>query len=641
MLPWRGYDTETQDGRAVLACTDERALHLTGAPIPTADLFDFLLSHGDGQRFATWNLDYDVQATIAGLPPAVLGKLSAEGFAEWNGYALHYLAGKEFTLARGKGRARVKIALYDGFPHLQIGLARAAEKYLPGERKQELPDKWILEMSACLAATPAPGSIERANTVIQYCRNDARLAKLLMEMLDASYTACGVPFDRPLSPGYLAGGKLHASRVPPIPEGLERECHASYYGGHVEILERGRIGPCVGYDLSSAYPSVMADMPTLDAVERTDRYSSDATYGSYLVRVSLPPSAPILPYRPRAGSTILFPVGSWIDWYPRPLVDLIPLVGGEVEVLGAVEGYSRDGRKLWPEIPDWYAERKRDPKGIRSLALKLLLNSAYGKLAETRSKTYRFEGALRTTDLVNPHDDGGGFYRSFAVGGRYTNFLLAGHVTGATQARAMRAAYLEGGRPVMVATDGILFRRDPAAPVPKLEKHGAGLGSWEGPSRWSDAIIVGCGYYGLRDPETGAWTTKTRGAEGGSRVVSDPDFRALFSGSGRTLSVPALRGSSLRECARRGDFSDLNVLREIAQSKDVNADTKRDWSKRFASVASCLAERHTSEPWVVWESPEESLTRLTKQGRAGILPSILSRSRTVAIAGRKRRRKQT
>ena len=138
---WYGFDTETQDGIAVLLTRKDSYLLF---PKSFDAVAEFLLRYRHNVAF---NLEYDVRACLAYLPPEVWQSLYYTKGATHGPWKLGYLPGKRFVITDTRTGARA--SYYDAYPFFQQTLEAAARATL-GEGKAEIPRAWYSRMEPLL-----------------------------------------------------------------------------------------------------------------------------------------------------------------------------------------------------------------------------------------------------------------------------------------------------------------------------------------------------------------------------------------------------------------------------------------------------------------------------------------------------------
>lgn len=251
-----------------------------------------------------------------------------------------------------------------------------------------------------------------------------------------------------------------------LPDEIAPIADIAYYGGRFEVLRYGRIrGPIYDYDINSAYPSNMKDLPCL---RPGHGYWTKTAEGKWTLHsVSWQPrEGPELrlgplPVRLKTG-TVVFPLKSapgTRDWY----------WSYEITAAWPFDFTVHDSRsyiqtcdcKPFGWVPDQYQERLRiqqEHGKQAAVAPKLGLNSLYGKTAQR-------------------------------VGERpYFNLVYAGIITSMCRAQILRVAYYLPGSEhvIMIATDGIFTSHEiPGIETPK-EKI---LGGWD-KTTFKDGLVI-------------------------------------------------------------------------------------------------------------------------------------------------------
>lgn len=333
----------------------------------------------------------------------------------------------------------------------------------------------------------------------------------MMERLNKGYTAIGVrlPKDTWYGPGQAAQAWLGGTAVitsADIDEDVEKSflsmARDSYYGGWFEVFAHGHVpGTVYNYDINSAYPHIMRNLPCLRHGEWRENVKGDFTLVKAEVRGNDPfvgamqhresketilrPSVTIGTYwlhelqaAKRAGVVSSYRVHHMASYTVRctckpPLVGVAELYGQRLEV----------GKNT-----------------VHGKACKGTYNSMYGKFAQSIGKP----------KFSNP------VYASLITSGCRSMILdaIATHPIGTQDL-------------VMVATDGVYFR----SPHPGLELDPEVLGAWD-EEEISGLILLKPGVY---------W--------------SDKDRESVKANQGLKLKS---RGISARDLATRmSEFDDL------------------------------------------------------------------------------------
>lgn len=530
-----------------------------------------------GGKYVCWNMDFDARAIVHDefLPYTAVSRLALYGYAEWRGWRFHYIPGK--CLEVGREGETEKLELYDLAGFYGMSLAAAGTKFLPrARRKKSIPRAWYSQMDRCLLD-------KRRARILDYARADVESLGGLKDILLDSLRGAKLELRRLSSPASVAvaafGGAMSAQR---LPDWTNRIWRKAFYGGRVEIGSLGLVRGARLYDIHSAYPSELAKLEGVYGQVLRSEWGqwtdTRARYGCYFVGVEVPKSWRWGPVAVRQGETVVYPVGRFNTWIARPALDrLRALPDVRLKIWRAWE-LAGDGKTLFPDMGRYYAMRK-DPRV--SLAVKLAMNSAYGKLAEAVNHSIE--------DATNGRPVGAQHIRTWESFGRYANFVLASEITERVRLKLWDVLRAAGDRAHYAATDGVILDGTETPPT------GPDMGEWDLKSELDRAVILGCGRYvlyprGARTPET-----HLRGFGVSNSVL--PRLRAA---KRRSVLLSVLEADTLRAWAGGACVGDLNVLRHVKRRLTVE-DDKRHWTESPARIGDCWRGRWPSEPLILWE----------------------------------------
>lgn len=286
----------------------------------------------------------------------------------------------------------------------------------------------------------------RAET-IEYNRTENAVLAKLMTRLDQGFRENGIDLraDQFYGPGQAAQKWMSNIGAPTTEElqdvlspKLFRIFQGSYYGGWFEIFCHGHIpGVTWEYDITSAYPDIIRSLPCLLCGQWKPDHEGTLRIARYHVLAPVDAVTGPLPHRKRDGS-ILRPRETrgyhWADEVEA--AERAGLVAEYVEVTDKWSFHPSDCRhdkpKPYQEIEDLFLQRiKVNKKSPAGKALKLVYNSAYGKMAQS----------VGMPKFASP------IYASLITSGCRTKILNA------------IASHPEGARALtMVATDAVFFR---------------------------------------------------------------------------------------------------------------------------------------------------------------------------------------
>ena len=288
---------------------------------------------------------------------------------------------------------------------------------------------------------------------------------------------------------------------------ISRSAYNAFFGGRIEVGKYGSYyGDVYNYDLRSAYPSAMTDLPNLSRGrwdyrknfqgKKWKRYSEIASddpvklldpehpFSLYHVRFNFPDDMQFYPFPFRTDTgAIMFP-NQGIGWYWFPEVlsalDYGNLPPGSIEILEAYYFIEEDpSDRPFSYVRDVYAQRRKweEDGNDAQMVLKLALNSSYGVLAMQ-------EGAARIYKKVK------GKWTARKLRPTYHQIEYAGYITSVTRAKIWSAITQDPESVITIATDGFY------ATKPFRLETGENLGQWEF-TRYDGIQLIMSGVYRL------------------------------------------------------------------------------------------------------------------------------------------------
>lgn len=583
----KGFDIETVNrlggGYAVLLVdSDKRFLEF---PTTFREIFDWF-QPGD---FMAWYADFDIRGILHEkfVLFDVLEQLAVTNRATYDGLKLEYIPRKRLTISDGNKMVRV----YDLQQFYGGSLKDAAEKFLPGEKgKVEIPKEWYTEMDLCLKD-------DRRSQLLSYALQDGNLIPSLFEPMRASFEALGVSPKSWTSPASLAAVcfKKDLDKLRPLPQNVQEFFRKAFFGGRIETAGMGAAKHPMGtqllslYDINSAYPAVAArlkdpsgsllvkvgpggELPQVEA----------ALYGAYAVRVNIPSDWKWGPVAVRQGGEVSYPVGDVRTHCGREAILSMRRAGLDPIIETGWEFWPQyEAKPLFPDIPRIYAARK-DPR--LKLAAKLLLNSLYGKLCETREKYvqaddfdwYRSQWFSRMR------------VRSYTVYGKYCYFPVAAAIT-----ESVRMSLWEVARSLptyMMMTDSVLVRGQIIS--------GDGLGDWGRKGDVTEAVIYGAGRYYLKMTELDEKTKSPKEIFHLRGFAPKPEnLRRLKAATGRTCALTDFRTGGFNGWVKGGGLGDFNVLSDIELIFTPD-DRKRFYPEKPSRICDLSEKWYDSRAWI-------------------------------------------
>jgi hypothetical protein len=526
-----------------------------------------------------------------------LGSLSPWDFFSTPRHDVRIIGSKGFGVRPryGSRRNRKYVWSYDAGAAYQTGkghhmkLDTAAKKYL-GLHKS---DKELGIDRESVGTIPGYYESHR-EAIIKYCIQDAYLTARLMEHTILGFERLGIPFpERPFSSGSIA--KCFLSNRPDheiIIKEVQRletvvpEAGEAYSGGVFLLFKAGRQERPYMLDINSAYPAALATLPSLvgaKVVEYGDPAFEDCFYRFYRIRTT---PCLQLPLRDKASRRKVYRVSGDEQLYTvtGPDLDLLHELGHPFVIQGGVAIQVVDKTKMaFPWVRDLYAEKARLKRELGEdspeyMAVKLVLNSMYGVLAQTRPRRSSI-----------------------------TCLIEAGYVTALCRQQLWREAKRiedAGDEVIMLATDGIAAVGDNFRETARAE-NSAALGEWEFEEA-DEGVYFESGVYALRFGKE--WVMKVRGLPGITvkdlMECPEPTYTVVFK------SPLHLKSSIIQ---RRPE--DLGIFEDQKRELDpARAAYEAGWGVPVSMVDAPLSD-YFKRSWRLWPPgsvPDEPL---------GIVPS--------------------
>lgn len=612
-------DTETIDGRAFLLSTAKGVYPLSGFD-------DFIRITSElGADFVFYNLDYDITGLLVYLPSAVNRELYYKGRVPIVGGTVRYIPKKYFAFIPTSHKSR-SIRCYDLYSFFQMSLDAVAKKFLPDTvRKQELPPDWWSDFSY-------DKYLAHKEMFDRYAVQDAVVLQSLADKFFSAVDEAGLTVRHFYSPASLAKRYLYQTvgrRKVNLTEWLPY-LEKAYFGGRIETWQRGYFPDVTIYDLKSAYPAVMRQLPDF----RFPRlfYSDQPETPYYIARCRIKTGKPLIPFR--SHNKIIFPTwhgnaATITNWE----VEMIRRWGGDVTVEKVLNIDVPTDNVLQRPIDDLYA--KRALGGMEKQVYKLVLNSLYGVFAQkikrwrpvsdaavaeylrrrvradslslfinrqaaqcieagrywerkcscsvckqTR-RIVRAVGRSRLFELSGDWDIG--FFARYPMRTLTSNMLYAIYTTAGARVRLTDVMMRHASSFIAAATDSVMMLNT----MPETE----GIGGWEKQYQgW--LCMVGSGVY-----QTSA-VVKFRGFDTSVDLLA-----ALRSADGLTIPITQTRRESLARFARPvfdfGQPFSLNSMSDADKLLRVDFDTKRFWFEKLLTARQLTEGTFQSRPLIL------------------------------------------
>jgi len=370
---------------------------------------------------------------------------------------------------------QLSMVIYDTFGFFQASFVKALESYMGKDYKG-------LAFIESMKKKRSMFTHADKEEIREYCKQECIMLVDLLNNLRDCFEKAGLHLTRWDGAGAAAAALLKTQGVKEHKAVTSQEVTSAaqyaYAGGRIETIQYGHI-PLVydengipipqvwHYDIKSAYPYAMTHLPSLAdgtwyhhvkrSVLTPNFVKKHSLFTLYRIEWDFKKEMPLYPFffRNEVGS-ILFPKdgAGWV-WGPELQAALDHSSHDDIKILEAYTFQPSTKAKPFAFLPELFTQRaiwKREGNGAEK-ALKLAINSLYGKLAQ------RIGYTPRGSDKVEPPP--------------YHQIEWAGFITSYTRATLYRAAMRNPQAIIAIATDGIFSTQN-------LElEEGEELGAWE------------------------------------------------------------------------------------------------------------------------------------------------------------------
>lgn len=467
--------------------------YITGESLGTFQCLDHIIKVGR-ENPNSWHVSfafgYDVNMILKTLSVKQFQYLRDHGKMRiGQGYRIEHMPSKWFQVTKYHSEdRRTTVRIYDVFGFYQCSFVKALKDNIPTH-------PLMVQLDVIEAGKKKRGTFtyEDLDYVANYWKVEQTLFHALVNHLREMVYAAGLYIGKWHGPGELAdylyrqnGVKGHKCETDDRIYELSRY---AYCGGRFERFHIGRFRRVFGYDINSAYPDAISRLPSL----QTGRWNYHANVGPVaefgLYRVHLrvkerQSPGPLFRRDSRGNITFPWQLDGWY-WGPEILAMLkhYPHLRDSIEEAWI---YEDDGSRPFLFVRELFDKRRRwkaEGNGAQ-MALKLALNSLYGKMAQRK-------GWKRTGKAPTWHQ-----------------LEWAGWVTSYTRAKLFdlmcRMPY---DKLIAVETDGIYTTATPDELGIEDSKE---LGGWE-VSYYDEVIYLQSGVYAKRQGDE--WSMKYRGLD--------------------------------------------------------------------------------------------------------------------------------
>lgn len=678
------FDTETSNGSVFMvsyAFPNMSGVIDSGnhEEMDTKELWDLLTFSQCRSNLNVWyNLDFDTNAILSGV-------LSEKEMSELviKNRVKAIICGKEYdiTYVKSKFLSIKEVENRNRFDHYDIAqffytsLDNASEEWLNETKLQDVDTtrfgssvcdphtrealdrekdpQPIEECSKCVTKQEAINYVrENYERIREYAEKDAKLTRRLARKLFTEGEKLDIPFGKPFSTGYLSAEyqRANTDHKPNFGNAdIQSYFWESYHGGRFEVFERGNVGECVGPDINSAYPAIMADLPSPTSLEweivsnvSDNGFNfgfadiEECDYGVVKVKVTTDRDRKIQPFAYKMNGVTCYPAFEDIELIVLKDIFEFAVKEGIVTDYELIDGYlaMECEETVYPFkwLKDMYAQRKVyediDSKMKKGQLLKIVLNSAYGKTCQTTERKRLMElnegevYNLKENERLYPKDYLSEMQRKYipdnmliietVESGKRFNPFFASYITGMTRLELHKRAieYDLEEDAYMFATDCIMVDKDrydksgfeEIVQTPNTDLEGEifkeeakeSLGLWD--FDYSGiGFVVGSGVYEVVLPN-GKIKTKTRGF-----TNSALDGKLVQSAEKNPNGIPLQnnRPITMAELFQQPNIGNVSDFTRQYKKLQPNFDSKRDWNVKDPSFTDLLNSSHGSKPLLV------------------------------------------
>lgn len=436
---------------------------------------------------------YDMEMILKDVPIGFMRDLKKYGYVKWKGYRIEFRKGKWFAVTLLTDTEHVVCKIWDVWSFFSTSFVVALQEYLGSSEEMEFIAAGKKRRNDFTYA-------ELDSLIVPYWQAELRQMVSLMNTLRNRLYAADLRITNWHGPGAIATYAMTRRGVRQTmavtPEPVREASRFAYAGGRFELFKVGyHHDKAYSYDIRSAYPSAIRHLPNLTTGwwEHVVNPTEIAEFGVYHISFSYSQLMAVRPmpfYYRDVRSAVHFP-NIVTGWYWSPEAKMTEFLGTDATISEGWIYHATDERPFsW--IEDTYELRAQwKAEGNPSqIALKLLMNSMYGKFAQRVG----FKGNNSPT------------WHQLEWAGYITSHCRSRLFVGMMEAHSKNAL-------IAVETDGIFSSQ----PLDSLTV-GPKLGQWEHETYDALIYLQSGFYFKQRD---GVWTSRSRGFDKGSITVED------------------------------------------------------------------------------------------------------------------------
>jgi len=539
-------DTETDENGNVTILADSDGNFIELEQITPENIIKFLFS----KRYqGSWNFFYNVTFD-AEVILKIFGDLLYNYKRtrllrfHYHGYTIEYIPQKKIAIRKGHHST----VFFDIAQYYHESLSNAYQNNIG-----KLPG-WYTDIKKHRSHFTRKYCEKYSAKIRKYCIQDCIYTKQLAEhWIKVFHDAFDFYPQRFISSGYLAekvliNNKIYIPLFGETPFKVNEFAWKSYFGARFEILKRGFIGTAHLYDINSAYPYVLANIPdiTKGKWSKSKKIQGNAKLGFFKIQCDIPDCKYIPPFAFRTNGKLIFPSGKFVTYCTLAELqackdDSLYRILESYQFIPSSNIYPY--RKFISELYQKRLELKQENNPLQ-LPLKVILNSIYGKTAQRVGN--------KIGNLFSP--------------------VISATITGTT--RAMLYNFV---RKYGIEDDVVSFATDSIITTKKLDVNSSDLGGWEYENSGNDVYVLQNGIYRFN----GKW--KKRGIGNlGNRQIEHLDTIEKDGNLYQVMKV--LRVNRLRTSILSDSICDIGKFKTVERLVNLNADRKRMWFEELVDV---------------------------------------------------------
>ncbi len=498
-----------------------------------------------------YNLSYDGSVILKLLGKQILSTYkSKRAFRfKWNNYNFFFLPKKTLRISKGHHSwVFFDITQFYDFKPLQKAYQ---------ENIGKLPDRYLKIKSKRKEFSPLFYKKNR-NQVRQYCIDDCKLTKQLSEhWIDIFGKDFGIYTQRWISSGYLAEKVLINNNVKipyfkDLDYSLQEFAWNSYFGGRFEIIQRGFIGKAWLYDINSAYPYALSQMP--DITKGTWRnglksINDKAIIGFFKIEVKYDECEylPAFAFRRITlnNDLICYPSGNFVTY--ATLEELRNVDQKNYSIIDSWQYFDENPTYPFRDFINTHYEKRMKLKTENNpmqLPIKIILNAIYGKMGQKVNR--------RIGNLFNP--------------------VIFSFITGF--ARAQLFQFVKENN---LAKDVVAFATDSVCVTKSVDVNSKELGGFSLDKHAKDVYYLQNGFYRFN----GKWKLRGLGKLGRKEIehidTIEKDGRLYY-------KYLVNRTKQLASAIIQNKIEQIGRINEETREVNLNGDNKRFWLGRLEDI---------------------------------------------------------